>query len=518
MGSISESDASRGTVAAASVALVAILAAMLWLTAGAKAAELVYWDNYGGNPDSVGFANIDGSGGGLLNLGAGKLEGPEGMAYDTASNRLFVANEEGVSGEILAINLDGSGATPFTAPGAPIDEPEGVAVDPATGTIYWSNVNTETISWAKLDGSTGGLLNLTGAPVDGMCCRITLDPAGGRVYWVNSSATPKSIGFANLNNTGGGGELNLAGATVEPGGEGLAIDSSTGRLYFLGGTEEVGFANLNGSGGGDVPLGSAIVNGPWGLAVDPSIARLYWGNESNAKEEGANAIGFAGLAGGPSGGISFANSLVGGPQDPVILKNPSGTGAPEATRSTSSRAKLSCSTGGWGPDYSGSFVYQSPREYTYQWTRNGKSVAGAAKASLATKSAGKYACVVTATNQAGSASQTSAKVNVKAAKVKLNTKKKAKVVAGGVAKFKIKGVNQGDLQSKKARVCVKLPKKAKKALKAPKCATLGKLKGRAKRARVLKIKVGGSASGTYKVAFLVKGSAGKAAKAKILVK
>jgi hypothetical protein len=494
-----------------------VFMAMLWMTANARASEVVYWNNYGGDPDSIGFGNIDGSGGGLLNLGAGKLESPEGMDYDTASNRLFVANEEGVNGQILAINLDGSGGTPFTAPGAPIDEPEGVAIDPTTGTIYWSNVNSETISWAKLDGSTGGLLNLTGAPVEGMCCRITVDPAGGRVYWVNSGAT-KSIGYANLNNTGGGGELNLTGTTVEPGGEGLAIDNSTGRLYFLGGSGEVGYANLNGSGGGDVSLGSAVVNSPWGIAVDPSIARLYWANEGNGKGEGANALGFAGLAGGPSGNISFANSVVASPQDPVIIKSPSGTEAPVATRSASSRSTLSCSTGGWSADYPGSFVYQSPRSFAYQWTRDGSAIAGATATEYSAKSAGSYACTVTATNQAGSATQSSAAANVKAAKIKLTTKRKAKVKAGKLAKFKVKGVNRGDVQSGKARVCVKLPKKAKKALKAPKCKTLGKLKGGAKKSVTLKLKVGGSAHGTYKATFVVKGSAGKSAKAKVIVK
>jgi len=463
------------------------------------------------------FGNIDGSGGGLLNLGANKLEGPEGMAYDTASNRLFVANEEGASGQILAINLDGSGSTPFTAPGAPIEEPEGVAVDPTTGTIYWSNVTPETISWAKLDGSAGGLLNLSGAPVKGMCCRIAVDPAGGRVYWVNSTA-PTSIGYANLNNTGGGGELNLSGTTVEPGGEGLAIDGSTGRLYFLGSGGKVGYANLNGSGGGDVSLGSGIVSSPWGLALDPSIARLYWANEGNAKEVGTNAIGFAGLTGGPSGGISFANSLVGGPQDPVIVKSPSGTAAPEASRSKSSRAKLSCSTGSWAGDYPGSFVYQSPRSFAYQWTRNGAAITGANAAEYSAKSAGGYACVVTAMNQIGSASQASGAVNMKAAKIKLTTKKKASVKAGGLATFKVKAVNQGDLQSGKARVCVKLPKSAKGALKAPKCKTLGKLKGRAKKTVTLKLKAGKSADGTYKTTFVVKGNPGTSAKAKVLVK
>src|SRR5690242_10562383 len=110
-------------VGTALIALAVFAALALAVASRAQAAELLYWDNYGANPDNVAVANIDGSGGGILNLGTAKIEGPEGMAYDTASNRLFVANEEGTTGQILAINLDGSGATPFTAPGAPIEEP-----------------------------------------------------------------------------------------------------------------------------------------------------------------------------------------------------------------------------------------------------------------------------------------------------------------------------------------------------------------------------------------------------------
>jgi DNA-binding beta-propeller fold protein YncE len=501
-----------------SAVLATALAGLLALATVAQASELLYWDNYESNPDNVGFANVDGSGGGLLNLGATSITGPEGMAYDSVTNRLFVADETG-KGQILAINLDGSGAAPFTAPGAPIEEPEGVAVDPVSRTIYWENVDGEgSIVWAKLDGSAGGLLNLTGAPLNGPCCRIAIDPAGGRVYWANTGAGTNTIAFANLNNTGGGGELNLTGSTVEPGGEGLAVDDATGRLYFLGGTNEIGYANLNGSGGGNVSSGGAVIKSPWGIALDPSISRLYWANEGNAKGEGINAFGFVNPSGGSAGNISVANTLAASPQDPVILKSPSGTEAPKATRSTKSRSTLSCSTGAWGADFPGSFVYQSPRAFAYQWTSKGKAVKGATAASFQAKSAGKYACVVTASNQAGSASQTSAAVNVKAAKVKLTTKKKVTTGPGGLAKFKLNAVNQGDLKAGGARVCVKVAKKDKSDLKAPKCKSLGGLKGRGKRTATLKVKVGQGAAGTYKLTFLVRGSAGTSAKAKILVK
>ncbi len=493
----------------------------LWAASAAQAAETIYWNNYGGSPDSIGFANTDGSGGGLLNLGSNPIDSPEGMAYDTVTNRLFVTSEEGAKGQILAINLDGSGSAPFTAPGAPIEEPEGITLDPVTRMIYWENTSAtpETISWAKLDGSAGGTLNTSGTTLDGACCRMTIDPAGGRVFWVNSSVSPKTIGFANADNSGGGGILSTAGSTVEPGGEGLATDPVGGKIFFTGGNkgEEFGFANLNGTGGGgNVGVGTAVVNGPWGLAFDPASGRLYWGNEANSGiGANVNALGFASLSG-SVGNISIGTTPVNGPQDPVIIKSPSGAGVPVLTRGAKAPAALTCSQGTWGVDYPGSFVYQAPRTYAYQWTLNGAAIAEATTTAYTATKPGSYACVVTAANQIGSAAQTSAAATVNAAKLKLSVKK-AKAKAGGTAKFKVKAVNQGELPPKGAKVCAKLPKKSKGILKAPKCKSLGNLKAKGKKSVTLKLKVAADAApGTYKVTFTVKG--GKSAKSAVVVK
>ena len=519
MSSTSEGPASRWTLAVGAGILTIIFAAMLWVSSSAQASEVVYWDNY--EDDAVAFANIDGSGGGPLNLTGVSLKSPEGMAYDSVTNRLFVDSSSGGpegKGEILYINLDGSGAGVLSTPGAPIDDPEGIAIDPVTRMVYWSNVGTaESIAWAKLDGTGGGMLNTAGVTVESIY-KLALDPVAGRVYWSYdpTGPGPESIAFANANNTGGGGTLSLAGASPPEDIRGLAVDPAGNHIYFLDAKgKRVSFASLAGGGGGDVNMTGAAFNGPYGLAFDPSLARLYWANYNNSAER-IGAIGFAGVAGG-GGGINITTAPLKGPQDPVILKSPTGTGAPAVTRSAKSRSSLSCSAGSWAADYPGSYVYQSPRSFAYQWTRNGTAIAGATATTFNAKSAGAYACTVTATNQTGSAVQASAGVKVKSAKVKLTTKKKVNVKPGGVAKFKLKGVNQGDVQSKKARVCVKLPKSAKGVLKAPKCSTLGKLKGRGKHGAILKIKVGKSAAGTYKVSFSVHGSPGTSAKATISV-
>jgi hypothetical protein len=507
-------------VAACTAGVLAIaLSIAFGLTDSARAAETLYWDNFDADPDSVSFANVDGSGGGSLGLPGVTLKDPEGMAYDSVTDRLFVANSHGgpsENGEIVFLGLDGSGAGALPTPGAPVEVPEGIAVDPAARKVYWVNSgNAPSVAWARLDGSGGGMLNTSGATLS-VPRRIALDPEGGRVYWANSLPDPQVISYANTDNSGGG-DLSVAGATPPKNITGLSVDPAGGRVYWLeNGDGGVSFASLAGGGGGGIDPTGAVFNNPYGLAFDPQIGRLYWGNY-NVASEGAGAIGFLNVGGG-GGGVGIATAPVDGPQDPLILKSPTGTGAPAIVRSPKSRSSLSCSAGGWGADYPGSFVYQAPRAFAYQWTRNGVAIAGATATTFNAKSAGGYACVVTASNQTGSASQASAAIKVKSAKVKLSVKRKVTVKAGGLAKFKVKGVNQGDIQSRKARVCVKLPKNGKGVLKAPKCKTLGKLKGRGKHGATLRVKVGKSATGTYAVKFLVRGSPGKPATGKILVK
>ncbi|HEX5929993.1 MAG TPA: PKD domain-containing protein [Solirubrobacterales bacterium] len=506
-------------VALASASLSLALVALLVIAGQARAAENVYWDNY--NTDSVSFADITGSGGGALNLTGVTLNDPEGMAFDSATGRLYVASSTGApgtTGEIVYVNIDGSGAGVFNTSGALVDEPYGVAIDPTTRTIYWANSGSSSskgsIGYAKLDGGGGGLLNTSGVTV-AEPYKLAADPVSGKVFWGNTEGTD-AIAYANLNNSGGGGLLNTTGAT--PPSSIYAIAVADGRVYWLESTSKrVSFAGVGGGSGGDIDLSAAPFNSAYGLAIDPTVGRMYWGNYGSGTTT-TNAIGFAGLNGTSPGGITPASAPVDGPQDPVIVKSPTGTGAPAVTRSTKSRSELACSTGSWAADLAGSFVYQAPRTFAYQWTLNGAAIAGATTPTLAAAKPGSYACSVTATNQLGSANQTSAPINVKAAKVKLTTKKKAKVKPGGVATFKVKGVNQGDLKSKNARVCVKLPGKAKGELTAkPKCKALGKVKGKGKDSAKLRVKVGENAGGTYKVTFQVKGSPGKAAKAKIVV-
>jgi DNA-binding beta-propeller fold protein YncE len=508
-------------VAVASALIVLAFVAVFASAARAQASELIYWNNYGAEPETISVADISGQGG-LLNLSGIDLKSPEGMAIDSVTGRLYVASSNGGAdkkGEIQFANLDGSGAGVFTATGAPVNEPYGVVVDPATRTIYWANAGFEpedkgSIAWAKLDGSSGGLLNTTGATVDDPY-KIGLDPVNGRVYWGNNiGANETVISYANVNN-GGGGDLNIT-PTPESA-YAFAVDPAAGRLYWSEGDDDrFAYTGLLGGTRSILDTTGALVNTSYGFALDPTLNKIYWPNYGN-HEDPLNGLGFASLSGGGGGNIS-PTAPFDGPQDVLVLKSPTGTGAPTITRS--SPAALSCSQGSWTADFAGSFVYQAPHSINYQWALNGAAISGATASTLTATTPGSYACTVTATNQAGSASQTSgAAATVKAAKVRLTVKpKKAKAKAGKTAKLNVQALNQGDLQTGNAKLCVKKAKKAKKALKAPKCKKLGVVGALTKKTTKLKIKVKpDAAKGNYKVTLQVKGSAGKAVKATVKV-
>ena len=191
------------------------------------------------------------------------------------------------------------------------------------------------------------------------------------------------------------------GITVE-----RLLTDGAGRIYWANGgsgTQPVSFAKLDGSGGDDLNAPSNG-NGSFGLALDPAAGKLYYGV--------GNAMFFANTNGTGGGQLNTGSAPLDTPDFPVLLKTPTGAGAPTVTGATHAGSILSCSTGGWAPDLVGAFLYQAPQSFAYSWTRNAALIAGATSSSIVAGSPGRYACTVTAVNRAGSSSQTSAPFTV----------------------------------------------------------------------------------------------------------
>ncbi|HEX6229609.1 MAG TPA: hypothetical protein VFZ41_09145 [Solirubrobacterales bacterium] len=497
----------------------ATFALLLCSAPAAMAADSIYWNNYTGG--TVAYANLDGSGGGPLNTTGASVDEPEAMAIDTATGRLFWTSPGAESsGRIFFANLDGSGGGQLDTGAAPSKSPYGLAIDPTTRTLYWTNAaeglgGEATIGYARLDGSGAGLLNVGTAPLADPYI-LAIDTAARRIYWPNTSGE-EQIAYANLDG-GGGGVLDTSGATPPTGPRGLSIDVAAGRIYWIDETI-ASYASLAGGGGGDLNTGAANFNDPFGLALDPTAGRLYWGNYGN----GTNPLGafaYANLPGGGSGGsIDIATAPVDGPQHPVILKAPSGVSAPQVSFNRA-RGVLSCTQGAWAPDQAGASFYQAPQTTTYQWSRNGAQIAGATANTYKPRAAGSHTCSVTASNHAGATTQTSGPRRIKAAKVKLVAQsRKRRTKPGKAATFRVKLRNTGDLVSSKARLCTRAPKKAKKAVRAPKCRRFSRIAPGRSRTLRLRVKAKRPAAGTYRLRFIVRGTkATKPAAARLIVK
>jgi len=378
------------------LAALAIPAVLLSCFVGtAAAADSVWWGNYTG--DKISFARLDGSGGGDLATPGTTPDGPEGVAIDAAAGRIYWLDY--IVDRIAFANLDGSGGgAQVSTAGATISGGWGLAIHPTAGKVYWGNSGRPTVGFANLDGTGGADLNTTGTTVEDHTEGVAVDPVGGRVYFATNSA----ISFANIDGSGGGGNLNTTGAAVSRP-RGVAVDRTGGRVYWANhGTDAISFANLDGTGGGgNLNTTGATLLDPTGVAVDPEAGMVYWTNTTGK-------ISFAKLDGSGGGDLNIAGASAGEATFPALLKAPRGTGAPVVGGGVRIGSTLSCSPGSWAPDLIESFLYRAVQTFATQWSLDGTDIAGATESTHVATETGDYRCRVTASNAAGSTSQTGA--------------------------------------------------------------------------------------------------------------
>lgn len=403
-----------GLISAVLAAFAAVVA-----PAPALATDTIYWDwatlvnsSYVSN-SGISMASLGGSGGGGLTVSGVAVDHPLGVAIDSATATMYWANFGSsinyctgpLSGgnTISFVHLDGTGGGTLNTRGATVNGPDGVAIDPAAGRLYWANDHGNSISYANLNGSGGRDLNTTGATVK--CpAGLAVDPAVGRVYWTNF--TGDTISYANLDGSGGG-DLPISEATVS-GPYGLAINSATGRIYWANNaSDSISYSNLDGSGGDNLSTPGAPLSGPWGVAIDPAAGRIYWANNTGA------AISYANLDESGGGTLTTPGASVDHPKYPALLEVPTHAGSPQLVGGATTGSRLSCPPGSWSADLPESFLYRAPQHLAYAWTRNGTTISGTSS-SITASAPGQYACQVTATNFAGSTSQTTARFTVRA--------------------------------------------------------------------------------------------------------
>ena len=393
-----------------------VAAALLALPAGVAGASapvpgLIYWgDNAAGK---ISVANLDGTGNGsTVNTGTATVSFPNGVSIDSAANKIYWVNAEANS--ISEASLDGTGGSDLTLSDPTlVNVPTAIAVDPPAGKIFWVNEKggaqgTGAIGEANLDGTEPQDLDTGGATVNDPQ-GIAIDPADNKIFWTNTGNN--TISFADLDNTGIGADLTITG-TASPVNNpvGLAVDPTARKIYWADAvsTGHISSADFNGAGSRDLSTtGASPLIVPAGVAIDPAANKIYWADKQGQKISEANLDGT-----GDGHDLSTSGASASGPYFVALLETPLAAGAPQVTGSSTAGSKLSCSQGSWAPDLLSGFLYRTPHTYSYRWTLHGDEIVGATSSTFTAPSSGAYACQVTATNQAGSASQMSGAFNV----------------------------------------------------------------------------------------------------------
>jgi DNA-binding beta-propeller fold protein YncE len=378
-----------------------------WLASAAAASDSIYWSSYTTN-GGLQFGDLGGSGAQTLFPGENS---PEGVAIDAATGKIYWADTgtgagtgtANGTGAIRVANLDGTGAHDlFTGE----SQPAGVAIDPAAGLIYWADAvrGAGTIRVGNLDGSAAARTLFAGEdwPVG-----VTIDPAAGTIYWASYNSYLIRVG--NLDGTGARTLFSAENSPTQ-----LAVDPAAGKIYwtneFLG---LVRVGNLDGTGARTLYTEGGNAGGVdvGGVAIDSAAGKIYW-TDTNLGTVRVGSLD----------GTAPAQSLYTGQTSPwmvALLRAPLGTGVPQVSGGAAVGQTLSCGPGTWGSDLLSAFLYRAPRSFAYQWTVGRAPIAGATSSSVIVSSPGDYRCQVTATNAAGSSTQTSAPTTVPAPKTPL---------------------------------------------------------------------------------------------------
>jgi DNA-binding beta-propeller fold protein YncE len=285
----------------------------------------------GGRVESV---NTDGSD--LQILSSGKADGPDGIAVDLQSKKIYWTNMGKArldDGSIQRIDLDGSNLTTIVQKGGTFT-PKQLKLDAKHGKLYWSDREGMRIMRSNLDGSNVETLVITGEGDDARkdaanwCVGIALDVARGKVYWSQKGS-------------GGNGRIFRTNMEI-PKGQ-TATDRKDTEVLFDGLPEpididlDLSHRTIYWSDRGDPPRGNTVNRAPMdppksfdpkhrpdqqivvrglkegiGIALDPRGGHMYYtdlgGNVYSADLDGSNNMTI--LTGqGPLTGITWVDSV-----------------------------------------------------------------------------------------------------------------------------------------------------------------------------------------------------------------
>ena len=187
---------------------------------------------------------------------------PDGIAFDSANNRMYVANA--VANTVSVINTATNAVDATISVGT---TPSGIAFDSANNRMYVPNYSDDTVS---VINTATNAVDATISVGDGPRA-IAFDSANNRMYVTNSLTTTVSV----INTTTNAVDATIS-LTSSP--QGIAFDSANNRMYvanIVGDTVSVIDTSDN-----TVTATITVGDGPLGVAFDSANNRMYVTNYS----------------------------------------------------------------------------------------------------------------------------------------------------------------------------------------------------------------------------------------------
>jgi hypothetical protein len=217
----------------------------------------------------------------IENLGdlSGMLDGPEDVAVDPASGKLYVVGKD--SGNVCRANLDGTSPEVLSGLQGLLNRPYAIALDLVHGKMYVSNED-ERIIQANLDGTNpkdlGDMEGRLSSPVG-----LAVDTTNGKLYVACSMGScavkPGWVLCANLDGSGAENLGTLGGAIINP--SGIALDVASGKMYVTDTVKGVvARANLDGTGSESFGDLGGKLHEPTRIALDLLSRKMYITNWS----------------------------------------------------------------------------------------------------------------------------------------------------------------------------------------------------------------------------------------------
>jgi hypothetical protein len=452
---------------------------------------------------------LEGSSAGVVNTAPGTVDHPSDVAINPETQTLYWANA-GNPGSIGFAHVDGSGGGFLAVPGstgADVDQPSRIAVDTLHDRVYWWNELSEDFSWVAASGLVGANLSTAGLEFQ--------DPEGMGGIAIEPYSDPEELYFVSGETEGifhtdpviGGPPEKILGAYPEkekipPNPIGLAFDSIADRFYWansladeapentlysatlFGQTRTIDMfpvAPIHG------PVFASVLNAPEPVGEPPQISGSEatlsctlgeWEGDHPGASVYASPTTYSyvwrkgsAVIGGATGG-SFTATESGSYSCGVVAENAAGD--------TESKSKATTVT---LPDQSKTITPPTAK---------------------------------TKTTSASPPKSTPPKSPAMGA-AKLASNKPAKVKAGGTAVVDVDLTNYGGTALGSTKVCGTLNQQAKKGLKTPSCVTVKSVAGGKAAVAGLKVKTLSSARGTYKLRVSVSGATTASLAAKVQV-